>query len=452
MKQQSDLTKGSIFQKLIFVAIPIMGSQLLQMLYNLTNMFFLGRVSSEAVAAAAASMMFIWLSMALLLMGRMGAEIGVSQNKGRGDMETAALFAQNAWRMALILGIIYGSALVFFSAQLLAVFNIQEAAVAEMATEYLRILGLGIPAMYLSASLAGSFNGSGNSRIPFLVNAIGTLISVFLNPLLIFTFALGIQGAAIATVISQWLVLILALWAIKKHKNRPFEKIKLLAPPNREIRRQILRWTSPISLESAAFTLLMMAVTRLIIDFGYGALAIYHIGAQIEALSWLIGVGFGTAVTAFVGQNYGAGKWERIEKGFRISSIAMLVWGIAVTVLMIFGGYVLFGLFLREDELRHMGAFYLRILALTQIPGCLEHVGAGFFRGQGKPLRPSIVSITTNILRVALCYLLAATALGLHGIWWGVTLTAMLRGSAIFVWAMIVLAREKRLRAGGERA
>jgi putative MATE family efflux protein len=439
LKQHSDLTTGSIFQKLIFVALPIMGTQLMQMLYNLTNMFFLGRLSSEAVAAAAASTMFIWLSNAMLLVGRMGAEIGVSQNKGRGDQQKANAFARNAWHLALLLGFAYGSLLMFFSETLLSVINIREPDVASMAADYLRILGLGIPAMYMTAALAGSFNGSGKSQIPFLASAIGTIISVFLNPLMIFTFGFGIQGAAIATILAQWLVFALLLLAIKKHKERPFEQIKLLSKPNREIIGQIIRWSLPISLESGFFTILTMAVTRLIAGFGSGALAVYHVAAQIESLSWFIGVGFGTAVTAFVGQNYGAEKWDRIKNGFRVSSVTMLIWGTAISLLLVFCGYILFSVFLQEPELRAMGAGYLAILAITQIPGCLEHVGSGFFRGMGRTARPSIVSIITNILRVAACYLLASTALGLVGVWWGVTLTAALRGSVIFGWGLIVM-------------
>jgi len=100
-----NLVEGSIVNKLFFVAAPIVITQLFQMAYNLTDMFWLGRLSSDAVAASGTAGLFIWLSYAFFLFGRMGAEIGVSQNLGRGDKETARRFAQNAVIIGVALGI-----------------------------------------------------------------------------------------------------------------------------------------------------------------------------------------------------------------------------------------------------------------------------------------------------------------------------------------------------------
>jgi Na+-driven multidrug efflux pump len=114
-----------------------------------------------------------------------------------------------------------------------------------------------------------------------------------------------------------------------------------------------------------------------------------------------------------------------------------------ISLLLFFGGYTLFALFLPEPEIRAMGAVYLRILAICQIPGCLEAVGSGMFRGMGRTVSPSMVSIASNILRVPACYLLASTHLALHGVWWGITLSAVLRGAVIFLWALAVLLRKR---------
>jgi len=444
MHKQSDLTTGGIIQKLVFVALPIMGTQLMQMLYNLTDMAWLGRLSPEAVAATGAAGMFMWLSMALLFFGRMGAEIGVAQNKGRGDMEKANAFARNAWLLGLALGLVYGSTLVIFCEQLVTVFNIQEPGVRRMAADYLRIIGFGVPATYMSAAFTGAFNGSGNSRIPFYANATGLFISVALDPLLIFTLGLGVRGAAIATALANWIVFGLLLLAVKKHKDRPFERIRYIAAPDRKVQREIVRWALPIFLESALFSILTMAVTRLVAGFGSDALAVSRVATQIESLGWLIGGGFGSALTAFMGQNYGAGKPERIARGFRLASVTMAIWGAVVASLLFFGGYALFGLFLPDHGLQAMGADYLRILAACQIASCMEAVGGGLFRGTGRTVPPSGVSITSNMIRVPVCYMLASTALGLHGIWWGVTFTAILRGAVIYGWATYTLLRKRK--------
>jgi Na+-driven multidrug efflux pump len=99
-----DLTQGSILQKIIVVAVPIMGTQFLQMAYNLTDMFWLGRVGSHAVAASGAAGMYMWLSMGFLLIGRMGAEIGVAQSLGRGDQTAALDFSRNSLFINFVIG------------------------------------------------------------------------------------------------------------------------------------------------------------------------------------------------------------------------------------------------------------------------------------------------------------------------------------------------------------
>ena len=435
MDKKADLTTGGIMEKLVYVALPIMGTQLLQMLYNLTDMFWLGRLSSDAVAASGTSGMYMWLSMALLLIGRTGAEIGVSQNKGRGDPETAKAFAQNAWLLSLASGVSYGAMLTLFSGPLMSVYNIQETHVVKAAQEYLQIIGLGIPATCMSAVYTGTFNGSGNSRVPFLMNAVGLIMNMILDPLMIFSLNLGIRGAALATIIAQWTVNLLLFIAIHRHKDRPFERFALREKPNLTKIRQIFRWSIPLAVESIFFTTLSMMVTRVVSGFGADALAVQRVGLQIESLSWLIGGGFGSAMTAFVGQNYGAGKWDRIEKGFHAASLTMLAWGAFVMLILFYNGYSLYSLFLAEDRLRIMGAAYMRILAASQIPGSLEGIGGGYFRGIGRTTPSSASSIICNLIRVPLCVWLAATPLGISGVWWAVTITAILRGFLIYCWA-----------------
>jgi putative MATE family efflux protein len=421
-----------------------MGTQFMQMLYNMTDMFWLGRLSSDAVAASGASGMYMWLGVAPMLVGSIGAEIGVSQNKGRGDLGAAKGFAQNAWMLSLALGVAYGAALVVFSAPLLSFFNIQEPHVASAAASYLSIIGLGIPATYMTASLTGTFNGSGSSRLPFFANAVGLVTNIVMDPVMIFPMGLGIRGAAIATILAQWIVFILLCAAAKKHKDRPFDKLKLLVKPCWPKLGQIVKWSLPVALESGLFTMLTMAVTRLQISFGKDALAVSHVGSQMESLSWLIGGGFGTAVTAFIGQNFGAEKWGRIKRGFRISTAAMLAWGATVTLSLFFGGRAMIGLFLREPELQAMGGVYLKIVAACQLSMNLEAVGAGLFRGSGRTIPPSAVSIALNIARVPLSYLLASTSLGLYGVWGGIAITAGLRGAITYGWAYAALRRKTK--------
>jgi putative MATE family efflux protein len=269
---------------------------------------------------------------------------------------------------------------------------------------------------------------------------------------MIFGLGRGIIGAAMATIIAQITVCALLLVAIGKDKHRPFPVYRFFAKPDRAAIRQIFRWSLPISVESFFFTLLSMVTSRFVASFGAQAMAVSRVGSQIESLSWLIGGGFGSALTAYVGQNFGAGKWSRIHKGYRISLSVMLVYGLLVTALLFFCGGFLFTVFLDDPAIVAMGIPYLRILAMCQLAMCVEAVASGCFKGVGRTLEPSVISFTSNALRVPLSYFLSKTSLGLNGIWWGICLGAILRGVWAFVWYMLAARKQEKGDVEGHSA
>ena len=433
------LVEGGIVNKLFFVALPIMGTQIIQMAYNLTDMFWLGRLSSDAVAASGTVGLFLWLSMAFAMFGRMGAEIGVSQSFGRGDKEKALAYARNAIIIGIAVGAMLGIIFIVFRDLFISFFGIKEAHVRENAKDYLAIACIGFPFFFLTTAVTGIFNGSGNSRVSLVINGVGLVINMTLDPLMIFTFNMGIRGAAIATITAQMATSVVALIALLKFKSRPFEKVKISFRFDGIIVRQIFKWVTPIFVESFLFTFLTMITSAFVASYGSGAMAASRVGSQIESLAWLITIGFGSALTAFVGQNFGAGKWSRIHSSFKVSSLMMLSWGIITGFIFYSVGRILFTVFLPNDpEVVNIGAGYLRILAFCQIPGCLEGVASGSFKGRGKTLPPSIASASSNVLRAILAYILSNfTSLGLTGIWVAIAISAGIRGSWMFIWYFI---------------
>ncbi len=441
-----DLTTGNIFKKLLLVAVPIMGTQLMQMSYNLTDMFWLGRFGNgtDAVASSGTAGMFMWLSMAFLMIGRMGAEIGVAQSRGRGDTDSAVRFAQNAIFLAALLGTLYGLALIVFRMPLVGFFNIQEAHVAKDTRDYLAIVAIAMPLNFVSSAIVGTFNASGNSRTPFIVNAIGLVANMILDPLFIFGFNLGIRGAAIATLLAQVVSFTVMLLAMLLTKNRPFVQFRFFVRPSGAHINRILKWSVPIGLESMLFTGMSMVTARFVASFGAAATATSKVGSQIESLSWLIGGGYSSALTAFIGQNFGAKKWRRFREGYRLSAGVMFVWGVVITAVIFFCAAFLFSIFLPDPEILPMGISYLHILALCQLPQCFEAVSGSAFKGSGRTIPPTVVSIASNVLRVALAYFLSKTALGLSGIWVAISLTAALRGTCSFIWGCLYVRKLPR--------
>ena len=437
--QKYDLTSGGILDKLLLVALPTIGTQFIMMSYNLVDMFLLGRLGSEAVAASGSAGMYIWLSNGLMMIGRMGAEIGVAQCFGRGDRRAARRFSQNSLLLAALLGVAYGSICLFLSRYLIGFFGIREASVAAQAVSYLAIIGVGTPFNFVAAAAAGTFNGSGNSRVPFMINSLGLVLNAILDPIFIFTLGLGVSGAAIATILSMMTVCALSLLALTRRADRPFRRYPFRFHPDRAVAAQIFRWSAPICLESVMFTFLTMLISRFTASFGADAIAVYRVGTQIESLSWLIGGGIATGITAFVGQNYGAGRWDRIRGCWRISIAGASAWGGFVTLLLLFAGGFLFRLFLPDPHIVAMGVTYLTILAISQIPMAFEATATGHFRGLGHTLPPSIVTSVCNALRVPLSWYLSQR-IGVEGIWWGISLGGAARGLWLLPWFL------KRLR------
>lgn len=440
--ERFDLTTGSIVKKLVALSLPTTGTQIIQMAYNFANMFWLGHLSSGAVAASGTVGIFTWIALTLQAYGTKGAEIGVAQKLGSKDNKAAQGFLQTSLSVSLILGIFFGAILFTFQNQLIGIFNIAEPQVVKDATTYLMIMAIGIPFTYVNITIVSAFNSSGNSALPFYVNLICLGINAVLDPVFIFVLDFGIAGAAIATVLCQIIACTLVIIALWRYRHEAFYRMKIWCLPKKIYLKKIIRWGSPVAFETFCFTFFVLLISRFVASFGSEALAVQRIGSQIDSLSYLISMGFASALTAFIGQNYGAGLTSRIRKGYFTAVIIMAAWGIVDTSILLLGKQAIFAVFLpNEPHVIKMGVVYLQIIALCQIPACLEGVGQSAFRGLGKTFTPSFFSASTNFLRVALAWFLSQSSLGVEGIWWAITITCAMRGLGLFLLSTGVLAR-----------
>ena len=453
-----DLTDGPILRRLMYLAAPIIGSQTLQMLYNLTDMFWVGRLGSDEVAATGAAGLYMWMSVAFMLFGSIGVSIGVSQAFGANDIKKAKSLTNTALFISLALGMAFALIMIVFRRQMAGFFNFAEQNVVAFTEDYLAIVAISIPLTYISATIGAVYTAHGNSRTPFICNAAGAAINIALDPLLIFTAGLGVHGAAYATAAAQIVVCVMLLLAFMKMKKRPFESIKLLAGPSWDDTKWIIKKAAPVCAESFLFTFLVMATSRREAFFGADAMAISRVGSQIESLTWLVGGAFGSALISFIGQNYGAKKWDRINSTYKVSTVVMLCYGAFVAFLLAVPGKYIFGVFLPDEALIERSVLYLRILAICQIPMCMEGVASNTFRGIGKTIQPAIVSTVCNVLRVPLAYILSAESpglglpglhlpgLGLPGVWIAISVSACAKGIWSYAWYM--LEETKRRRSG----
>ncbi len=437
MSKNVNLLDGSIISSMSRLAFPIMGASLIQMGYNLVDMIWIGRLGSGAVAAVGAAGMFLWMANGVTTVPRIGGQVTVGQKLGAGQQKEAAEYAACALRMGLFLGIIYGLICALFNKPLISFFKLNSPEVIAEARWYLVIAGGLLIFFFLDQVIGGILAAMGNTVTTFRVTTVGLVINLVLDPVLIFGLGpfprLEVIGAALATVFAQMIVFLLYLKAIW---NEPviFRNLHLLRRSNRVHLNEIVKIGLPSALQDVLFSAISMVIARFVAGYGDAAVAVQKVGGQIESISWMMGGGFAMAVNSFVAQNYGAGKIERVKKGFSPAIMIMGIWGLFNTFLLMTFPKFFFSIFISEPDVIPMGVDYLRIIGISEVFICLEGAATGAFQGLGKTVPPSIVGITFNALRIPAALLLSHTALGLNGIWWVLTVSCIFKGTILPLW------------------
>lgn len=435
--KSTDLTQGSIFRSLWVMAVPLISASFIQMAYSMTDMLWLGHLGSDAVAAAGAAGFFTWMCNALSFMSKIGAEITVSQSMGAKDHQRAAIYADQAVKLSALMGLGYACLIFIFAPTLIGLFNF-EPHIAERAVGYMRIIAPGLFFQFNNNTFSGLYNGQGDSRTPFRTTAVGLVVNIALDPLLIYGLGpipqLGTAGAAIATTLAQ--VVVFCIFSRRVFTDRfPLGRLNPFTALKKKFARRIILLGLPVSLENMLFSIFSLTLATLAARWGAIGVATQSIGSQIEAISWMTAAGFSTALAAFTGQNYGARNYERIRKGYRLTmSIAGSIGALAGVLFFLFNKEI-FSLFVTEPAAIEAGGEYLKILAISQLFMVTESVTAGAFNGTGNTTPPALVSIIFTGARIPLAYFLTTfPALGLTGIWWSVTLSSIIKGTVLPLW------------------
>lgn len=440
MEKNVGLVKGPIFKNLVKLAIPIMGTSFVQMAYSMTDMIWVGRLGSKAVAAVGTAGFFTWLAQAFIIIPKIGAEVGIAQSVGKEDMDEAKSYLRHSIQLIIFFSLLYGLGLILFRKPLIGFFNLNEPIIVSKAINYLVIISIGMAFFCINPIFSAIFNGYGDSKTPFKINSLGLIINMILDPIFIFLFHWGVEGAALATIIAQITVTMVFIFKAAK-KAEIFRGVKLFKSPDMQHVKRIVRLGIPVGMQSGLFTVIAMILARIIARWGDIPIAVQNVGSQIEAISWLTAGGFQTALSTFVGQNYGAKKWDRVYKGYFAGIGLVSIVGIFTSCLLIFAAKPIFSIFIHEKEAITYGIGYLRILGLSQLFMCIEITTSGAFNGLGKTVPPAIVSIVFNALRIPGALILSSTSLGLNGIWWSISISSILKGIISISWFIISLKR-----------
>lgn len=448
MDRNINLTEGNITRALTKLALPIMATSFIQMMYNLTDMMWLGRLSTKAVAAAGTAGFFMWLGASLVLICQVGVSVGVAQGHGRQDLDDVKKHISNGIKFNLFIGIIYSLLLIVFRNQVIDFFNIRDVETINLAVSYLVIVSCGFIFHFTNPIFSAIYNASGNSLLPFIISSCGLVTNMVLDPILIFGIGpipvLGIKGAALATVLAQ--IIVTLIYIIVSRKNRElFSHLKLFSLPEKDYIIRIFKLGFPACLQSGVHAIISMILTRILGQWGPTPVAVSSVGSQIESITWMTTEGFSTAISAFVGQNYGARNYERVKEGYYSGLKIVGAIGIFATFLLMFAGEPIFRIFTPEDSLAiSQGKIYLWILGFSQFFMAMEIASAGGFNGLGRTHIPAITGIVLNGLRVPSAMILASTALGMTGVWWSISVSSIFKGIILTSAMMYVLKKGLR--------
>jgi putative MATE family efflux protein len=410
------------------VAAPAVASNLLMTTFLAADAFWIGRhVGATALAAVTASVFWVWMGIAVAEMISIGLTALASRRHGERRPDLAARAAGDALVLALALGAAAALAGRAFAGEMLALMD-TPGDVAAVGRDYLTLYVLGAPVLYGYFVVDATFRASGDTRTPFVVLLVSVAVGLLLDPLLILGLggfpALGVRGAALATVLTRGLACVVGLALLRRRGLVAF------GAPRPRVLATIARVGLPTAATGILFSLVYVVIGRTASALGTPVLAALGVGFRIESWLYMIGVGFGAAAAAVVGQNLGAGRVDRAERAGWTMLAASTAPALVAAGLSLAVPALLASAFSRDAAVVAEASSYLRIAAVSQLVVCAEVVLEGALGGAGATLAPMLWSTGLTALRIPLAAW-AGPRYGAEGLWWVISATATARGVAM---------------------
>jgi len=390
-------------------------------------------MGSTELAALTAAAFIVWGILELGDMISTGNSSLVAQSVGAKDYNLSKKIAVQNIVNSFIYSFTLGILVLPLLPLLFGIMNLS-AEHSLLSGEYLTILLFGLPCVILLSTVNSVFRGYGDTRTPFWLLLIALILNFFLNPLFIFGIdgflKFGMKGAALATLISYFVSVIIGIIiAYKRKLMLPFLKYRT----NLGIIKETIKIGLPVSLNGLAFSFIYIILARFISDYGTIGFASVGISHRSESLSYQITVGFSLAAAILTGQSVGANDTERAEKlamktlGF--GSIVIIIYSL---LLFIFSSEVA-AIFTNDADVIKTASVFNKISASVIIFSAIEVILSGAFAGAGDSIPPAIISTSINILRIPLAGILSLY-FALTGIWIGIAFTVLLKGVLVLTW------------------
>ena len=390
------MTEGNIWRKIIFFSIPMILGNLLQQMYNAVDSVIVGNyVGSNALAAVGSSTSIINLLIAFSMGASAGAGVVVSQFIGAGNKKGVKISVHTALAIAIILGMILTAAGIIFTPTILKWMRTPEEVMRESVV-YLRLYSAGLLFSVVYNMAAGILNAVGDSKRPLIYLGSASFLNIVLDIILINWMKMGIAGAAIATNISQILSCILILMFLSKvpeNYQLKFREIKIY----KKMAGRIIKIGLPTAIQNTVISFSNILVQSSVNTFGAKAMAGFGAYLKLDGFNILPILSFSMAVTTFTGQNYGAGKTDRLKKGMWVVVIMGVVYTLALGAIILMFSDFFMGIFTQDKEVMYYGIKAMKYFCPFYFLLSIMHGLGGTIRGTGKTVPPMV------ILLISLC-------------------------------------------------
>ena len=385
-------------------------------------MIWVGRLGSNAVASIGSSSLYINIGNALNSLVVIGTGIKVAHAIGRKNENEIKEYINSGIVINIIIGTVFGLILIFLGKGFIEFLNLNNSEVESNAYYY---LALNAPILFFAffnmmyTRILGSF---GNNKLALKINGVGVILNIILDPVCIYVLNFGVIGAGVSTLIANVIMFILfrintnGILNYRYDLKVDFEKIK-----------EIIRLGFPMAFQRILFTIINIILAKIIAMFGSEAIAAQKIGVQIESIAYMIIGGLNGAVASFTGQNFGAGKSNRIKEGYRSALVVGISYAIVMAGVFLLLNRPLIRLFISDESTILIASAYLKAVAFSQVFSAIEMISNGMFTGIGKPNIPATISIVFTSLRIPLALVLIKP-FGISGIWISICISSILKG------------------------
>lgn len=415
-----DLTESKVSSTLITLLVPILLSNTLNVVYNIVDSIWIGNIIGPLGLSAVAVSFPITLMMGSFAFGvNMANGVIVSQYYGAKDYNTVSHVIKVSTTLGVIILFTVGSLMFIFAKKILIIMNTPKDAL-DMAVIYLRITIIGLPFAYSYFFISSILRAVGDSVRPLIFLIVSSIVNIILDPILIKGFfiipAMGLKGAAIATVISQCISVLIST-SYLKIKNSFIKINPFIFTFDINITKKIMKLAIPISSNQFIVAFGWLIITRLISSFGDAASATVAIVNRVESL-FIMPIGaLGNAVMTMSAQNIGANKFDRIKEIFKNGIVIGIIISSVMSIFSIVNPHLLINMFTKDLEVFEYSKSYIYTIMPIFIFYSIMFVCNGVINGAGKTIVIMIFSTsTTLILRTILAYALSEK-FALVGIW-----------------------------------